>query len=105
MLTAVVLHAMAFIIWDVGSRPPTQLLDDVRKAFAFGTPDSLRRLRSGLWRFALGWAVLLAGATLMLSVTVVHIRTEFMILESIAVVAGLLIEMLVGARLRSRLFD
>lgn len=99
------MHALAFIIWDVGSRPPAQLLDDVGDAFAHARHASLGRLRSGLWRFALGWALLLCGATLMLSVTIADIRTEFTVLESVAILAGLFVEMLLGPALRSHLFN
>lgn len=86
---------MAFIVWDIGSRPPSRLFADVRNAFA--SPASLSR---GIWHFILGAIVLFAGAMLMLAVTLVDVRREFAVLESIAIVAGLLIEMLLGSTLR-----
>lgn len=56
-----------------------------------------------VWQFALGFAVLVAGAALTLSVTGVHVRRDFAVLEGIAVIAGLLIEMLVSPWLRGQL--
>lgn len=89
---------MAFIIWDVGSRSPSRLLSDLRSGFA-----SPRILAAGLWRFGLGAVVLVAGALLMLSVTLVDIRGEFSVLETIAVVAGLFVETLVGGTIRAHI--
>ena len=87
---------MAFIIWDVGSRPPTRLLQDLRNGFS-----SFRTLAYGIWRFVLGAVILAAGALLMLSVTLVDVRREFTVLEGIAVICGLLVETLVGSAIRS----
>lgn len=105
ILVAVLLHALAFVVWDVGSRPPSQLLRDIGDTFSRARRASLARLRSGLWRFALGWAFLLAGATLMLGATVVDIRIEFTVLEVIAILSGLLVEALVGPAVRTHLFN
>jgi len=91
----VILHCIAFVIWDVGSRPPARLVADVRHALA--SPTAVSR---GIWQFVLGAIILFAGAMLMLSVTLVDVRREFTVLESIAVVAGLCIEMLIGTTLR-----
>lgn len=89
---------MAFIIWDVGSRAPGQLLRDLRAGFS-----SRRTLAAGLWRFALGAVVILAGALLMLGVTVVDVRLEFTVLEAIAIVSGLSVEALVGSTIRTHI--
>jgi hypothetical protein len=94
----VLLHALAFIIWDIGTRPPARLLADIR-----GAASSLRALARALWQFVLGLAILCAGAMLMLSVTVVDVRRDFAVLEGIAVLAGLAIEMLLGPSLRRHL--
>lgn len=99
------LHAIAFIIWDVGSRSPSQLLDDVSSAIAQARRRSPRSLRTGLWRLVLGSAFLLCGATLMLSATIVNIRTEFTVLEIIGILSGLLVESLVGSKIRTHLFS
>lgn len=85
---------MAFIIWNIGTRPPSQLLKDL------GT-FSWR----GLWHFVLGFVILMAGGALMLSVTLIDIQHEFAVLELIAVVAGLLVETLLGTTLRAHLFS
>ena len=95
---AVLLHALAFVIWDIGTRAPAKLIADLRDAFT-----SLRVFVRAVWQFALGFAVLVAGAALTLSVSGVHVRRDFAVLEGIAVIAGLLIEMLVGLSLRRHL--
>ena len=92
------LHALAFVIWDIGTRTPAKLLGDFRDASA-----SLPIFARALWRFVLGLVVLLAGATLTLSVTVVDVRRDFTVLEGIAILAGLLLEMLLGPSLRRHL--
>ncbi|MBV8530369.1 MAG: hypothetical protein JO104_03555 [Candidatus Eremiobacteraeota bacterium] len=94
----VLCHALAFIVWDVGSRPPGKLIADLGAGF-----KSPRMLVKGVWRLAVGWLVLLIGALLILSVTVDQIRTEFSVLESGAIVAGLLIEALVGDPVRAQM--
>lgn len=85
---------MAFIIWNVGTRPPIQLLRDLG-AFSW----------SGLWHFVLGLVILVAGAALMLSVTFIDVQHEFAVLELIAVVAGLLVESLLGTKIRAHLYS
>jgi hypothetical protein len=85
---------MAFIIWDIGTRSPTQLLKDLGKV-----------TWRGLWHFALGFVILIAGAAMMLSLTLVDVRHEFAILEAIAVVSGLLVETLLGTTIRAQMFS
>ena len=92
------MHALAFIIWDIGSRPPSRLVSDLRGGFS-----SARVLVRGLWRFGLGTVILLAGALLMLGITLFDVRTEFTVLETIAIVAGLFVETLVGATIRAHI--
>ncbi|MBV8600625.1 MAG: hypothetical protein JO359_03565 [Candidatus Eremiobacteraeota bacterium] len=92
------LHALAFVVWDIGTRPPSRLFAQVGAGFR-----SARTLARGIWRFVLGALLLVAGALLMLSVTVADVRSEFTILESSAIVAGLLIEILVGDPIRAHL--
>jgi len=94
VFAAILLHAMAFIIWNVGTRPPAQFLKDVTKS-------SWR----GLWHFTLGLVILIAGAALMLSVALVDVQHEFAILELIAVISGLLVETLLGTTIRAHLFS
>ncbi|HTX03985.1 MAG TPA: hypothetical protein VMD07_09915 [Candidatus Acidoferrales bacterium] len=85
---------MAFIIWNVGTRPPLQLLHDLGKA-----------TWRGVWHFALGFVILIAGAALMLSVTLIDVQHEFAVLEVIAVVAGLIVESLLGTNIRAHLYS
>jgi hypothetical protein len=53
----------------------------------------------------LGAVILAAGALLMISVTLVDIQHEFAILETIAIVCGLLVEVLVGSAIRSHIYN
>ncbi|HEY1727113.1 MAG TPA: hypothetical protein VGG22_01885 [Candidatus Baltobacteraceae bacterium] len=85
---------MAFILWNIGTRPPAQLIRDIGK-FAW----------RGLWHFVLGFVILIAGAALMLSVTLVDVQHEFAVLELIAVVSGLLVETLLGSTIRAHLYS
>lgn len=92
------LQALAFIIWDVGTRAPAQLVVDL-----YGGLRSRRIFARGLWRFILGLLLLASAALLLLTLTIVDIRREFFALETGAIVAGLLVEMLVGAQIRKAL--
>jgi hypothetical protein len=94
VFAAILLHAMAFILWNIGTRPPAQLIRDIGK-FAW----------RGLWHFVLGFVILIAGAALMLSVTLVDVQHEFAVLELIAVVSGLLVETLLGSTIRAHLYS
>jgi len=94
VFAAILLHAMAFIIWNVGTRAPMQLLGDLGM-FSW----------RGVWHFVLGLVILIAGAALMLSVTFVDVQHEFAVLELIAVVAGLLVETLLGTTIRAHLYS
>ncbi|MGA3036889.1 MAG: hypothetical protein ABSE64_05330 [Vulcanimicrobiaceae bacterium] len=85
---------MAFIIWNVGTRPPMRLLRDLGKI-----------TWRGAWHFVLGLVILIAGAALMLSVTLLDMQHEFTILELIAVVAGLLVESLLGTTIRAYMYN
>jgi hypothetical protein len=71
-----------------------QLLKDLR-AFSW----------RGLWHFTLGLVILIAGAALMLSLTLLDVRHEFAVLEAIAVIAGLLVETLLGPTIRGYLYS
>ena len=95
ILVAVVLHALAFTILDVGTRPPGRLVEDIRNGF--GSP---RIFLTGMWRLVLGVSLLFAGGLLLLSQTIFDIRTEFFTMETGAIVAGLLVEMLIGDPVR-----
>jgi hypothetical protein len=94
----VTLHALAFIVWNVGSRSPARLVVDIR-----GSLRSPSEITKGLWRFLLGLVLLVAGALLMLSITIVDVRTEFLTLETGAILVGLLVEMLIGDPIRAHI--
>ena len=94
-MAAVLLHALAFFVLDIGTRPPGRLLADVRAGFS--APRAFLR---GFGRFVLGIALLLAGAEALLGLALVDIRAEFFVLETGAIGAGLIVEMLVGEPLR-----
>lgn len=90
---AIVLDALAFTVWDVGTRPPGQLVRDVARG--------ARRRRSfgfGAIRFLIGLALLvLAG----LAVRPVASREAvFTIVETGTLLVALLVEALVGPDLR-----
>jgi hypothetical protein len=93
---AIVFDALAFTVWDVGTRPPTQLARDVVRGVR--TPRILAR---GLVRFALGVALLFLAAEIARP-AMPTLRT-FMLIETGMLIAALLVENLVGPDLRRRL--
>ncbi|HZO92794.1 MAG TPA: hypothetical protein VFB22_03415 [Candidatus Baltobacteraceae bacterium] len=90
---AIVFDALAFTVWDVGTRPPLRLVRDV--AAGARIP---RRLFAGAVRFVLGVALLLLAA-LVARPAMATART-FTVLETLMLAAGLLVEQLVGPDLR-----
>jgi len=86
---AIVVDAAAFSLWNLASRSPFRLARDV----AAGATQPLVALRS-VARFAAGLILLVAGAVLLLPLTI-QTRT-FTILETWTAVTGLLVEQLVG---------
>jgi hypothetical protein len=94
---AIVLDALAFVVWDVGTRPPLRLATDV--AAGLQRPAVAAR---GLVRFVLGLGLLLIAGFVAKPATP-DLRT-FTVLETGMIVAALLVEMLVGNDLR-RPFD
>jgi hypothetical protein len=93
---AIVFDALAFTVWDVGTRPPTQLVRDIVRGVR--TPRPLVR---GLIRFALGFALLFLAAAIARP-AMPTLRT-FMLIETGMLIAALLVENLVGPDLRRRL--
>jgi hypothetical protein len=93
---AIVFDALAFTVWDVGTRPPTQLARDLARGVR--SPTLLVR---GLIRFALGVALLFLAATIARP-AMPTLRT-FMLIETGMLIAALLVENLVGPDLRRRL--
>ena len=90
---AILFDALAFVVWDVGTRPPQRLAHDVAAA-----ARSRRAFAYGALRFAAG-ALLLVFAMLIAQPAIPSMRV-FTIVETIMLVAALLVEQLVGADLR-----
>ena len=91
---AIVFDALAFTIWDVGTRPPLRLVRDVARGMR--VPATLGR---GLIRFAVGFGLLLLAA-LVARPAIPTVRA-FTIIETGMLVAALLVEQLVGTDLRA----
>jgi hypothetical protein len=92
---AIVLDALAFVVWDVGTRPPLRLVRDLVRGAR--VPALLGR---GLLRFALG-AGLLVLAAVVARPAMSGART-FTLLETGMLVAALIVEALIGNDLRAR---
>ena len=86
---------MAFTVWNIGTRGPVRLFRDVATS-----RRSLNLVVRGLWRFVVGSAMIVAGSFLLLAMVNADIRREFGVLETIAILAGLALEMLLGPELR-----
>jgi hypothetical protein len=92
---AIILDALAFVVWDVGTRPPLTLLRDL--AAGVRVP---KVLLVGVVRFIAGLGLLwLAGFIVRPAATSAR---SFTFLETVTVIAALLVEMLVGNDLRAR---
>ncbi|GAC1581769.1 MAG: hypothetical protein NVS3B7_17000 [Candidatus Elarobacter sp.] len=91
---AIVFDALAFTVWDVGTRPPLRLAQDLARGLR--ERGSLGR---GLIRFVVGLGLLVLAA----SVARPAMRTmqTFSVIETGMLVAALLVEQFVGADLRS----
>jgi hypothetical protein len=93
--TAIVFDALAFVVWDVGTRPPLRLLRDVWAGL--GSPAVVLR---GIARFVVG-AVLLYLAVVV-AMPAIPTATAYTIIEAGMLVAALIVEQLVGDDLRGR---
>ncbi len=83
-------------MWDVGTRGPVQLLRDVANGFR-----SLRTFAGGFARFFTGIVAVAIGA---LAVLPVVARTrEPGAIEGLTLIAGLIVEILVGVDVRRRM--
>jgi hypothetical protein len=93
---AIVLDALAFILWDVGTRPPLRLGRDI--VAGIRVP---RSLAFGLLRFIVGGALLFAAADVARpGMPSLH---AFTFIETGMLIAALLVEQLVGPDLRRQL--
>jgi hypothetical protein len=93
---AIVCNALAFVVWDVGTRPPRELVRDVVRGAR--VPAVLAR---GLLRFVAGSALLFAA--LVIARPGIPSLRAFTFIETGMLIAALLVETLVGPDLRRRL--
>lgn len=92
---AIVFDALAFVVWDVGTRPPVQLARDVVRGAR--VPAKLAR---GLLRFAVGGALLYLAAVI--AQPGMPTLRAFTLIETGMLIAGLIVENLLGPDLRRR---
>ena len=93
---AIVFNALAFTIWDVGTRPPMTLARDLARGVRIP-----RALVYGIIRFLVGFG-LLALAVLVARPAIPTLRV-FTFVETGMLIAALLVEQLVGPDLRRSL--
>ncbi len=92
---AIVFDALAFTIWDVGTRPPLSLVRDVTRGARVP-----RVLAYGLIRFLVGIGLLFLAAVV--ARPAMPSMRAFTFIESGMLIAALLVEQLVGPDLRRR---
>jgi hypothetical protein len=90
---AIVLDAFAFILWDVGTRPPLRLARDVARGVRVP-----RVFAYGLLRLIVGAALLLCAADV--AQPGMPTMQAFTFIETGMLIAALLVEQLVGPDLR-----
>ena len=92
---AIMFDALAFTVWDVGTRPPAELIRDITRGFRLP-----RSVVGGAVRFAIGLALLfLAGAVARPAMPTLQ---AFTLIETGMLIAALLVEALIGPDLRRR---
>ncbi len=92
---AIVLDACAFVVWDVGTRPPAQLVRDV--TVSVRRPAALAR---GVVRFVAGFALLLIA--FVIALPGFASARSFLFVQSGMLIAALVVENLIGPDLRRR---
>lgn len=90
---AIVLDALALTIWDVGTRPPSQLVRDVTRG-----GRRPRSLAAGLIRFLAGAGLLILAGVI--ARPVIPSKAVFTIVETGSLLVALLVEALIGPDLR-----
>jgi hypothetical protein len=90
---AIVFDALAFTVWDVGTRPPLHLIRDVTRGVR--VPAVLAR---GTLRFLTGLALLFLAA--LVARPGMPTLRAFMLVETGMLIAALLVENLIGPDLR-----
>ena len=92
---AIVFDALAFTIWDVGTRPPLRLVRDVVRGARVP-----RMLTAGVLRFLIGLGLLVLAAAI--ARPAMPTMRAFTLIETGMIVAALLVEQLIGPDLRGR---
>ena len=90
---AICANAIAFVLWNLTARSPVRLVRDIAAA--------LRRLPVllyGLFHFVVGGLLLAGGAALLIPLSASG--GDFLVLETIALIAALAVDQLVGPELR-----
>ena len=94
---AIVCDFLALAIWNIGTRPPAELIADIRTGVR-----ARATLMRGLAAFVWGLVLLVVGTIVLIPV----VRTSFLrLLVVYTVIAALILEQLLGADLRARLFS
>ncbi|GAC1411746.1 MAG: hypothetical protein NVSMB64_21720 [Candidatus Velthaea sp.] len=96
MALAIVLDGFAFILWDVGTRPPLTLARDL-----VAGARSSRIFSRALGRFLIGLTALSIAAAV--TAPVIARFRDLTIIEFWTLIAGLLVEQLVGPDIRARI--
>ena len=94
---AMLLDALAFVVWDAGTRGPVRLVGDIVRGFS-----SLRTFAAGFARFGTGIVAISIGALAI--VPVIAQTREPGVVEGLTLITGLIVELLVGVDLRRMLF-
>ena len=94
LIIAIAMQSLALAVWNVGTRGPRELFDDLSAAFRS------RRVLGGVVRFVAG-ALLLLGGALLVIVQLPLPSQGFAPVELIAIAAALLVELLIGPEIRS----
>lgn len=94
---AILFDALAFIVWDAGTRGPVRLVEDIARGFS-----SLRTFTVGFARFFTGIVAIAIGALAIVPI-IAHTRQPGVI-EGLTLITGLIVEILVGVDLRRILF-
>ena len=92
---AIVLDTIAFVIWDVGTRPPLRLIGEIGAALR----ERRGLLRGGL-RFLIGFIILILGEVVIVPLAV-RVGSALP-LEFGALITALLTEQLIGPDVRGR---
>ena len=90
---AILFDALAFVIWDVGTRPPLRLASDVARGVRVP-----RSLVLGVVRFFAGAGLLVLGGVI--ARPAMPSLRAFTIIETVMLIAALLVEQLIGNDLR-----